>query len=577
MELTTLFSALSEVILYSIFHGLFVYAFMKLILKTFPELPSSERYKILYSGMIWIFASFTISFSDAYLTGLVKLENNVQMQGFEHKTSLAGPFKAESLLPGFSTWIAILYFAGLIIQAAMLLFGLFRVNAIRKKSIKEVDLRWTSHLNILSKKLKITRKVTLAISNNTIIPCTIGFLKPIILFPVAIINSLSPAEVEAILLHELAHIQRNDYLFNFIQRIMEMILFFNPVIWFIGKEIRREREFCCDDLVLQNTSNPVIYAQALLQIAEHKPNNLSLSLSASGEEKYTLLNRIKRLTNMKTNKSNPSNPLITTLTVLAVCLSLAWIIPAEQVIKHQKNNPAAVIEFKPDTVSPAPPALPALTAAPLIPATASIPPKPDFNLAPLAPNTPEVPPVPGLVFPHAPAPKALPFPADTNELKKKFSSPEWRKHMEEMKSHAEEMKKHFESPEWKKKMADMEANAEQMKSHALAMQKEFDSPEWKKKIEEMKNHSMEMKKQFDSPEWKKKIDDMKIHSEEMRKQFDSPEWKKKIEEMKINSEEIRKKFDSPEWKKQIEEIKMKSQEINQEAEGVEKTKVTPKN
>ena len=524
MELTTLFSALSEVILYSIFQGFFVYAFVKFILKVFPELPSSERYKILYTGMIWIFASFIISFSNVYLTGLEELESNVQMQAFEHKTFLATAFKADSLLPGFSTWIAVLYFAGLLIQFAMLLFGLFRVNSIRKKSLKKVDYRWQSQLNILSKKLKLDKKVTISLFNNTLVPCTLGFLKPIILFPVAIINNLSPMEVEAILLHELAHIRRNDYLFNIIQRMMEMILFFNPVIWFIGKEIRREREYCCDDLVLQNTSNPIIYAKALLQIAENKSNNLRLSLAASGAGKYTLFNRIKRLTNMKTMNSNPKPHLFTTLTVIAVCLSLAWIIPAEQVIKHQKNNRRAISQFKPDTVRFELPAVPNAAEAPPIAPVPSIQSKPDLALAPLAPKVPKVPlmSIPS-VNPFVPEPNAIPFPPDTNKLKMKLNSPEWKKHIEEMKSHAEEMKKHFESPEWKKQIADMKANAEQMKFQTLAMQKEFNSPEWKKKIEDMKNHSLEMKKQFDSPEWKKQIEEMKLNSEQIRKQFESPE------------------------------------------------------
>ena len=555
MELITLFSALSECIIYSIFQGLFVYAFVKLILKFFPELPSSECYKILYMGMIWIFTSFIISFSDVYLAGLEKLESNVQMQAFEHKTALAGAFEAESLLPGFSTWIAVLYFVGILIQFVMLLFGLFRVNSIRKKSLKKVDYRWQSQLNILSKKLKLDKKVTISLFNNTLVPCTIGFLKPIILFPVAIINSLSPMEVEAILLHELAHIRRNDYLFNIIQRMMEMVLFFNPVIWLMGKEIRREREFCCDDLVLQNTSNPVIYARALVQIAEYKSDNLGLSLSASGSNKHTLFNRIKRLTNMKTMNSNPKPHLFTTLTVVAVCLSLAWIIPAEQVIKRQKNNRTAISQFKPDTVRLNLPAVPNPPEAPPIAPVPPISSNPDPAPAPLAPKFPEVPLMSApSAAPQAPEPNAILFSPDTNKLKNKFSSPEWKKYAEEMKSHAEEMKKHFESPEWKMQIAEMKANAELMKSQALAMEKEFKSPEWKKNIEEMKNHSLEMKKQFDSPE-----------------------WKKQIEEMKLNSEQIRKQFESPEWKKQMEEINKMTQSLKQEAENSKKKAPTPAN
>ncbi|WP_411272933.1 M56 family metallopeptidase [Daejeonella sp.] len=584
MELTILFSALSQAIFYSILIGLIVYAFVKLIITAFSELPSSDRYKILYTGMIWIFVSFIVSFSDAFLTELNNAKINVPLQTFEQRALSVEAFKSESLLPGISKWIAIIYFAGLLTQSAMLLFSLFQVNRIREKSFRKVDLRLNSQLNLLSKKLNLKKKVTLSIANDTLIPCTIGFIKPIILFPIAIINSLNPAEVEAILLHELAHIKRNDYLFNIIQRIMEMVLFFNPAIWFIGKEIRNEREYCCDDLVIQNTSNPMIYAKALLQIAENKTHDLNLSLFASGTGKYTLFNRIKRITNMNAMNLNPKPHLLVSLTVVAVCISLAWMIPAEQVVRQQKNNHTAASKIKPDTVRLEIPTVPNPAEAPPIhpihpmQSMQSIHTKPELMLAPLAPNVPELPEVPLMsspVIPHTPSPIAISFASDTNKLKKKLSSSEWKKHMEEMKIHTEEIKRHFESPEWKKQIADMKVNAEQMKLQAFAMQKEFNSPEWKIKIEEMKKLSIEMKKQFESPEWKKKIDEMKINSEEMRKQFDSPEWKKNIEEMRVNAEEFRKQFDSPEWIKQIEEIKMKSQEIKQEAERVKKTKVTP--
>lgn len=573
METTILFSALSEAIYYSILQGFLVYAFVKLIMKVFYDLPSSERYKILYIGLIWIFVAFIVSFSDTYMGGLKKIEGAAQMQNLNQKTYPGGSFASDHFIPSFSKWIAICYFAGLLTQSAMLLLGLFRVRTIRKKSLKSINLRFNSQLLFLSKKLMIGRKVKLSLSHANLVPCTIGFIRPIILFPIGLINSLSPAEVEAILLHELSHIKRNDYLFNILQRIMEMILFFNPVVWFLGKEIRKEREYCCDDIVLQNSSDPAIYAHALLQIAENKTNNLSLSLSVLGEEKYTLLNRIKRFTNMKTNDSNPKHHLFTSLTVVAVCLSLAWMIPAEKAIKKQENNPAGVNHFA-DTVRLEPPAVPATAKSPSIAPTPLLHSVPAIAAAPPAPRLHADPPMPApIIMPHVPEPNAVPFPPDTN----KINSPEWKKHMQEMKSHAEEIKKHFDSPEWKKHIADMKINAEKMESHALAMEKKINSPELKKKLEEMKSLSLQMKTKFDSPEWKKKIEEMKMNSEDMRKQFDSPEWKKKIEEMKINSEEIRKQFDSPEWKMQIEEIKKKSQEIKKEAEKLEKSRATQKN
>ena len=325
--------------------------------------------------------------------------------------------------------------------------------------------------------MKIEKELTLFLSEKMLIPLTAGFIKPMILFPIALLNRLSEEQVEAILLHELAHIKRHDYLFNILQRIMEIVLFFNPMVWLLAKDIRREREFCCDDLVLDYSANPGIYAHALLQIAEIKLNTLSLSLSASGEGKYPLLKRIKRITAMKNLNPNPKNHLFTLLGIAAVCLSIAWAVPSRDTTILKKTSGTKVTELP---EAPVPPARLVLKASAALP---------ELSELPAIPEPPAPPVLPALAVPLAPLSPIPPAPLDTNKLKSKFNSPEWKKQMEEMKANADEIKKKFDSPEWKKQMESMKIQAEQMK-------KKFDSPEWKQKVQELQKYKTDTIKRY---------------------------------------------------------------------------------
>ena len=78
--------------------------------------------------------------------------------------------------------------------------------------------------------------------------------------------SLTPAQVEAILAHELAHIRRHDYAVNVLQTLAETLLFYHPAVWWVSKRIRVEREHCCDDIAVAICGDPIGYAQALAEL-----------------------------------------------------------------------------------------------------------------------------------------------------------------------------------------------------------------------------------------------------------------------------------------------------------------------
>jgi hypothetical protein len=95
----------------------------------------------------------------------------------------------------------------------------------------------------------------------------VGIVRPLILLPSIAVGGWSPEQIEMVLVHELAHVRRWDNLVNLIQRFVESLLFFHPAIWLMSAWLRRDREECCDAVVVGHTREPRVYAETLLAIA----------------------------------------------------------------------------------------------------------------------------------------------------------------------------------------------------------------------------------------------------------------------------------------------------------------------
>jgi beta-lactamase regulating signal transducer with metallopeptidase domain len=140
----------------------------------------------------------------------------------------------------------------------------------------------------------IKKNVAVWLSKNIDMPSVSGYFKPVILLPFSLLNQLSTAQVEAILLHELAHIKRDDYLINLLQLIAENILFFSPFAILLSNTIKLEREKCCDDWVLNYQYNQKDYAAALVLVEQYRSKQLTLALAASNGKK-NLLKRVQSI------------------------------------------------------------------------------------------------------------------------------------------------------------------------------------------------------------------------------------------------------------------------------------------
>jgi hypothetical protein len=136
-----------------------------------------------------------------------------------------------------------------------------------------------------------SRPATLCVSDRVSVPTVIGFVNPAVVIPRWLLQELSPSELQQILLHELAHLQRWDDWTNLAQKILKALLFFHPAAWWIEKQLSLEREMACDDVVVAETANPRAYAECLTHLAEKSfvRRSLALAQAALGRIRQTSL------------------------------------------------------------------------------------------------------------------------------------------------------------------------------------------------------------------------------------------------------------------------------------------------
>jgi bla regulator protein BlaR1 len=175
------------------------------------------------------------------------------------------------------------------------------VQVIRKKGLSKCNVDLRIFVQQFAERMGIHKHVHIYISDLITSPVTIGFLKPIILMPIAAISNLSQKQVEAVLLHELAHIRRYDYLINLLINFIRTILYFNPFVKLFAKTIEREREKSCDEMVIQFEYDPHGYASALLFLEKNNIMRHTIAVAASGQ-RNDLLHRIEKILGIEKRK-----------------------------------------------------------------------------------------------------------------------------------------------------------------------------------------------------------------------------------------------------------------------------------
>lgn len=239
-------------------------------------------------------------------------------------------------LTELAPWLALIWTAGVLLIFFRYSAGCFSVQKLRRHGVCCASDCWQKQLARLRVKLRITRPVTLLESCLADVPVVLGHLRPIILMPAGLLAGLPPEQIEAILLHELAHIRRHDYLVNMFQRFVEGLFFYHPAVWWFSRLIRAERENCCDDMVVSTNGNAQEYALALTALEESRSSSHKRAVAATGGN---LAERIHRLLYPRPNGALAPFLAAAILIAMAAVSLAAW-----QAKPHPSSSSAAQSE-----------------------------------------------------------------------------------------------------------------------------------------------------------------------------------------------------------------------------------------
>lgn len=345
-----------------LWQGFIIAIILSLVLRIFKGKSSQLRYLISMISLLLImgFSIFNffnnydknISNTISYIDNNQANESNLLLVDFndikinESSIELITLFKDQlTSVDKYFPLIVNVWILGVFIFILKFIFSFFYTNRLRKINTQSISEEWLDKFLKLQEQLRINRTVNYIESHLVKIPLVLGYLKPVVVIPVELLSGMPLNQIEAIIAHELAHIRRNDYIFNVFQTIIETLFFFHPAIWYISSQIRKERENCCDDMALTVCEGSLVYAKALVSVQEFTLNRHYSAVAFSGRKKH-LLNRIKRMIMKQKVKSNITDKIIAALIILSSVLALSFTYKAnttnsisESVFKADINRP----------------------------------------------------------------------------------------------------------------------------------------------------------------------------------------------------------------------------------------------
>jgi beta-lactamase regulating signal transducer with metallopeptidase domain len=361
--------ALSWTLLHSLWQGILLSfvagAIMLLTKKAKPLL----RYNLLATSLILFIVGVAVTFINQLKPTLI-VESNLKqilpINRIEFSENLvvntvqsSAIIQTINFINTNAIWIVSIWLLIIVIKFIRLSSGFYNIYQLKHRRVSSPSEYWNKRITELCQQLKINKKVALLQSGIVTIPSVIGYFKPVILFPAAMLTALPVHEVEAILIHELGHIRRNDFVVNMLQNIVEIVFFFNPAIMWVSSLIKTERENCCDEIAVTITGSKHDYIKALINFLQFEQQETQQFTTAFAGEKNHLLSRVKRIVynNNKTLNTMEKKFLSASLILVSVCL-FAFVSLKAQVNKKQANpniqQPASNISVektKPEVVS----------------------------------------------------------------------------------------------------------------------------------------------------------------------------------------------------------------------------------
>lgn len=292
------------------------------------------RYTIALSALILIVAMSVLTFLSLYSPGSSDAATSAKygsiavqpdhsngysllLTGSQKQTRLFSPDRVYQFFNENVSIIVLLWILGLLVFMVRFMGGYLYSQRLRSYKTSPVSEKLMSLFREASRKVNVNKRFRLLHSALVASPVLIGYLKPVILVPAGMLASVPPDQIQAILIHELVHFKRKDWLVNIFQSLVEVVFFYHPVVWWISRMIRVEREHICDDMAVECCAEPVTYIKALSTLQELAFKTPRLAAAFTGRYPQ-LLNRIKRLVGEPVRKSYNSSVMISVITFIAV-------------------------------------------------------------------------------------------------------------------------------------------------------------------------------------------------------------------------------------------------------------------
>ena len=283
IELGNLVPALGWVLLYFVWQGVIVGAVSAVLLWLLRQASARWRYAVCALALL-----LCLCIPAVHLLSLLSGTSLARLP-------LDAPPAWRAALQAWMPALVLAWSAGVGLMSLRLCLGLAWVGRLRRQAVAAPAI-WQARLDALALRMGLRRsgEIPLKLHAGLASPVTVGFWRPVILLPAALLSGMPVALLEALLAHELAHVRRWDYLVNLLQSVAEALLFFHPVVWWLSARMRAEREQVADALAAQALQDPQQLATALHALSLHAaaPQHAGLLMSARGG---ALLTRIERL------------------------------------------------------------------------------------------------------------------------------------------------------------------------------------------------------------------------------------------------------------------------------------------
>lgn len=397
LNITALWDALGWAVLHSLWQGALIGCLVWVARVLATDRHAWLRYLAGMSGLVATFVAFIATFiilifERAQHGAPLDLAGGPETGSPAESTLSISVFPVQLVDMGLAEasvpWLGMIWAVGFAFLSLQAYRAYATTRWLATRGLQAPGPDWTSRFAVLIQRSRTHARVRLFISEHVHSPMTLGALRPIVLVPVGFLTALPPAQIEAILLHELGHIRRHDFFFGLIQTAIRTALYFNPAVIMMSRQIDEDREKACDDIAVSvsGSSRDLVRGLAALRLGHHAP---AMVMAADGGPLLTRLNRLMGRPVSRSASSRLTAAAISALIVgTAACSTVSMAHPPkaqkapdvaipDTIIRASEDGPSRV--FVSNTAPlPAMPVMPAVPAIPVMPA-APVPVVRDFE------------------------------------------------------------------------------------------------------------------------------------------------------------------------------------------------------